>query len=65
VNGLSTPGTSGLKLTRWLTVFGARTPNHRLERAVVGGWLYAASALRYCALASRGTRWRAAAQPHR
>ena len=39
--------------------------NHRLERAVGRGGWRAASALRYFALASRWTRLRAAAQPHR
>lgn len=36
------------------------TPNHRLERAATGRWWRAASALRYCALASPWTRLRPA-----
>ncbi len=40
-------------------------PNHRLERAVTLGWVRAANALRYFALASRRTRLRAASQLHR
>jgi hypothetical protein len=40
-------------------------PNPRLERAVTRGWLCAANALRYFALASHWAGLRAAAQPHR
>ncbi len=39
--------------------------NHRLERAVMSGWLCAASALRHFALASPWARLYPGAQPHR
>jgi hypothetical protein len=39
--------------------------NRRLERAVIGGWSCAASALRYVVLVSRWTRLRPADQPDR
>jgi hypothetical protein len=44
---------------------GGEASNHRLERTVTRGWLCAASTPRYFALASRRTRLRAAAKPHR
>ena len=62
---LSMPGTCGLQLTRRETALGARAPNHRLERTVMGRCPRAASALRYLALASCRTRLRSAAQPYR
>jgi hypothetical protein len=42
-----------------------KSSNHRLERAVTGHRVRAASALHHFALASRWTRLRAAVQPHR